>query len=107
MDGVSALRTGLCQVRYSLIPDGTGKLPAFSIPVALDPALLSRPARFACVQPSDFGGGLAIVFPDLITNSPTVARGRGPSRRTRPCPRQYASHKPQASQVLRSVAKSL
>jgi len=37
MDGVSASRTGLCQVRYSLIPIGTGKLPAFSIPDAFGP----------------------------------------------------------------------
>ena len=35
---VSAMRTGLCQVRSSLIPDGTGYLPAFSVPDAFGPA---------------------------------------------------------------------
>ena len=72
-----------------LAPSG---LPSFPRSARLTPQARiprSGPARFACRAVGVWGRPLPCpaVFPDSITLSATVARGRVPSRRAGPCPR--------------------
>ena len=70
-------------------PFGLPSSPPFRSADASGPASSFGPARFACRAVGVWGRPLPCpaVSPDFITFLATVARGRGPSRRARPCPR--------------------
>ena len=92
-----------------LAPSG---LPSFPRSARLTPQARiprSGPARFACRAVGVWGRPLPCpaVFPDSITLSATVARGRVPSRRAGPCPRFAAGRTNPALASLTTPVRAL